>query len=305
MKRLPLNLPLILVVLSWGFNFVSLKILYRDMEPAAVMFMRFFLMGALLAGICRWRGQSLRYPKEDFWRILAVGFMAMGVYMVFFLEGLRHTSPAEGAILLATAPVFTFLLSCALKQEPFSFSALVGSLVAFTGVCIVILGGVKSETSGTLLGNLTVLFSALLWSISVVMMRPLLSKYDAMRVFTLSMPGALPLLVVYGLAATLNTDFAAVSTLGWLMFAQVVLLSGVVAFVCFYQGIHQIGPSRAAMYQFFIPPTAALFQWIFMGQPLVLLQSVGLLVLLAGVIYASRARIVTAERLAPSAEGGI
>ncbi len=121
-------------------------------------------------------------------------------------------------------------------------------------------------------------------------MRPLLHRYDPTQVFTLSIPGALPVMLVYGLLPALQTDYAAISPLGWVMFAQVTMLSGVVSFVCFYVGLHQIGPSRATMYQFFIPPTAAIFQWIIYGRALAPLQWLGLVVLMAGVVYTAKAR---------------
>ena len=53
----------------------------------------------------------------------------MGAYQVFFMEGMRGTTSAEGAIVLATIPIFVFLLSCLFKQEKFSGSALVGTIV--------------------------------------------------------------------------------------------------------------------------------------------------------------------------------
>ncbi len=298
LQRFPLNLPLIVVVLSWGFNFVSLKILYEDMSPAALMFNRSIVMAALLAMIVKARGLALAYPKEDRSRILLAGFVSMGLYMVVFLEGLQLTTPAEGAIMLATAPILTFLLSSALKQEVFSFPALWGSLIGFVGVAIVILGGDRGAATGSLLGNMLCLGSALIWGTGVVIMRPLLHRYDPTQVFTLSIPGAIPVMLLYGLWPALHTDYAAISPLGWAMFAQVTMISGVISFVCFYIGIHQIGPSRATMYQFFIPPTAAIFQWLLFGRALAPLQWFGLVVLMAGVVYTARARAVASARIA-------
>ncbi|MEZ0327595.1 MAG: DMT family transporter [Fimbriimonas sp.] len=295
LQRLPLNLPLIVVVLSWGFNFVSLKVLYQDMLPPALMFNRSVVMAVLLALVVRGRGLSLAYPKEDRNRILFAGFVSMGVYMVVFLEGLQRTTPAEGAIMLATAPILTFLLSAFLKQEIFTFAALWGSLIGFVGVAIVILGGGQGAVHGSLLGNLMCLASAFIWGTGVVIMRPLLHRYDPTQVFTLSIPGAIPVMLLYGLLPAIHTDYSAISSLGWIMFAQVTMISGVVSFVCFYIGLHQIGPSRATMYQFFIPPTAAIFQWLIYGRALAPLQWLGLGVLMAGVVYTSRARALASR----------
>jgi drug/metabolite transporter (DMT)-like permease len=296
LSRIPLNFPLLVVVLSWGFNFVSLKVLYHDMSAPAVMFNRTIVMAVVLAGVVKARGLSLRYRKGDAWRLLLAGLVSMGIYMAVFLEGLQRTTPAEAAIMLATAPVFTFFLASAVKQETFTWSALMGSLIGFAGVATVILGGGAGAEHGSLLGNLMTLASAFLWSIGVVIMRPMLHRYDPTQAFTLSIPGCIPVMLLYGLSPALHTNYAAISPLGWGMFAQVTLLSGVIAFVCFYIGIHQIGPSRATMYQFFIPPMAAIFQWLIYGRALAPLQWLGLAVLMSGVIYTSQARARAARQ---------
>ncbi|MGV3618295.1 MAG: DMT family transporter [Fimbriimonas sp.] len=287
--KTPLNLPLTVTALSWGFNFVALKELYKEMSPPAVSLVRYGVMFALLVAICLVRRERLIPEKRDFWQIQGVGFVALGLYMVLFMEGMKGTTPAEGAIVLATAPIFTFLLSCLRGQEKFSGAALTGSLIAFLGVILVILGG-SATGHGSLEGNFTILLSAVVWAIGAVMMKPLLSKYSPVAVLTMAMPGALPALIPYGLAATLATDFSSISATGWAMFASVAVLSGVVAFICFYTGLHQIGASAAVLYQYFVPPIAAFFAWVVMGKALGPIQFVGLAVVLGGVAYAGQAR---------------
>jgi drug/metabolite transporter (DMT)-like permease len=290
--RLPLPNPaLTFTVFMWGFNFVAIKILYVEMSAAALAFSRFLAMWAVLALICLARGESLRYPPEDRWRILGVGFLSMGFYMVLFLEGMRGTTPAEGSIILATTTIFTILLAALAGQERFSGGSLTGSLAAFFGVALVIWAGAASPVHGSLGANLTVLASSVVWAASVVLMRPLLGRLSALRVLTLSMPGALPLLLAYGAGPTLATDFLALSPLAWAMFAQITLLSGVGSFLAFYRGLDQIGPSAATTYQFFVPIVAALFGWAILGQALVPLQAVGVGVVLGGAWYAAKARM--------------
>jgi drug/metabolite transporter (DMT)-like permease len=297
--KVPLNLPLTVTVLSWGFNFVALKVLYGEMSAPVVALARYLVMFALLLAACFVRRESILPRKEDGGRILAFGFVAMGLYMVLFMEGMKGTTPAEGAIVLATSPIFTFLLSCLVGHERFSTSALVGSLIAFLGVTLVILGG-SASGHGSVAGNLTILLSSVVWAASAVMMKPLLARYSPTQVLTMSMPGALPLLLPYGLGATLATDFARITPYAWFMFASVAVMSGFVAFICFYTGLRRIGASGAALYQYFVPPTAAFFAWIVMGKALTPVQFVGFAVVSFGVAYAGRARAL-ALRLAASA----
>lgn len=284
------SFPLLLTVLSWGFNFVALKLLFaQGMTPAAVSLVRFVLMWLVLAGLCLTQGRFPWYPKGEIWRYLSLGMMSMGIYMILFLEGMARTSPAEGAIILATSPIFTALLAVAFKQDQFSWAAIGGTVLAFLGVTMVILAG-HHTGGGQLVGNLLVLASAGVWAFCAVMTRTLVQKDTPLNVLTLSMPGALPLLIPFGIGASLSTNWGQLDWVGWLMLAHIVILAGVVGFVGFYVGVRQVGSAGAMLYQFLVPPLAAFFAWLTLHDHLEVLQAVGLGVILAGVAWSTRAR---------------
>lgn len=285
-------------MLSWGFNFVALKLLYEQMTPPAVALVRFALMFLVLAGFCAARKESLRYPKGDRMRLLVLGFLAMGVYMVLFLEGMRDSAPAEGAILLATSPIFTALIASATGQERLIRGSLVGAVAAFAGVALV-MAGAPAADSGKLLGNVLILCSSVVWAGATVFSRPLVERYSPYRVLTLSMPGALVILVPYGLVASLEAPWATLSATTWWTLAYITLVAGAIGFIGFYEGVKQIGGPSAMLYQYFVPIIAALSAWIVFGRTLSALQFLGVAIVLGGVAWANRAR--TVARIVPLA----
>jgi drug/metabolite transporter (DMT)-like permease len=285
-----LNLPLLATVVSWGFNFVALKLLYLQMSPAAVSLVRFVGMFALLVLICWLRKESLRYPVlHDSLRILFMGFIAMGVYMVFFLEGLARTTAADSAIILSTSPIFTALMAAAVGQERLKPLAVVGAFVALVGVAIVTGAGAQ-QAPDRLLGGLLILISSVVWAFGTIVSRPLVERYSPFRVLTLSMPGALVVLIPYGLAASLAVDWANLTPLSWFMLGHVAVLAGAVGFIGFYEGVRQIGAPGAMMYQYFVPLIATFFSWTVLGKAIQPMQMVGMLVVIGGVAIAMRAR---------------
>lgn len=291
------SLPLLVTVLSWGFNFVALKLIYVEVPAPALGLVRFVLMYGVLVAICRIGGVSLRYPKGDALRTMTMGFLAMGVYMVFFLEGMKGSTAAEGAIILATAPIFTSLFAAAAGQERLNLGALAGGFMSFAGVVLVILGGVSSgpAPSGKLLGNFLILASSAIWAASAVLSRPLVERHSPFRILTLSMPGAIPVLVPYGLMSTINLDWTTVSPISYLLLAHVAMLAGVAGFAGFYAGVRQVGAAGAMLYQFLVPPVAAAFAWATLGQAMTNVQFAGLVVVLTGVAIAMHFRRASAE----------
>jgi drug/metabolite transporter (DMT)-like permease len=280
---------LLVTVATWGLNFVAIKEAYKEIAPPALALIRFLVMWLALAAVCLARKESLRYPRGDASRLLLLGFVSMGVYMVLFLEGMKGSAATEGAILLQTSPVFTALLAAAVRQERLRIGSLFGAAIALAGTALIIYG--PGHGSNKLLSNLLVVASAITWAYSIVLMRPLLLRHSPLRVLTLSMAGGLPVMAAYGLMPTMRENWGAVSPYAWLMFFHFAILSGVVAFLCFYQGVKQVGGPAATLYQFLVPVAALLFAMDIQAYRPTAFQILGL------VVVSGRRRVCSAGSL--------
>ncbi|MDX2064178.1 MAG: DMT family transporter [Fimbriimonadaceae bacterium] len=281
--------PLVVTATAWGYNFVSIKLVYRQMEPSALSLIRFLLMWAILVAIGYATRQPPRVSREDRWPTFLAGTVSMGIYMVLFLEGLKRTSSADAAIVLASAPLLTYGFSLLFRLEAFRWAGLLGTVLALVGVAAVTLNGARTGAS-TWQGNLLVFISAIVWALSTFQMRPLVERYGSLPALTASMPGALPVLAIYGGMATLGTNVRTWDAVTWANLAQITLASGVAAFICFYIGVKQVGPATATRYQFFVPVLATLFAWWVFGQRPNTMQWTGIATVIAGVMLTSWAR---------------
>lgn len=277
-------------VLFWGYNFVSVKLVYQQLTPSALALVRYLAMWALLHLVCAVLKRPVRVDRADRLKVWVAGLVSMGIYMIFFLEGMRRTTAAEGAILLSTTPLLTYIFSLIMKIEESKPLAMLGTVVAFGGVSAVILGGVKASGNGSLLGNVLVFTGAVVWALSTMQMRPLLAKYEALPLFTASMPGPLIVLLPYGLKDSLAVPWGQLSVQTWVNLSQITIGSGTIAFVCFYLGVKQVGPAMATRYQFFVPIIAAFVAWVVLRQSLNIVQWVGIAVVISGVFLTSYAR---------------
>jgi drug/metabolite transporter (DMT)-like permease len=298
--RFRFSWPLALTVMAWAFNYIALKLVYEQLTPSQAAFLRYLVMYAVLAILCLINKESFRYPPKDTGRLLFFGFCTMGAYIFLFMEAMRWSGPAEGAILLNTTPILTMLLAAAMGMERLKAGSLGGAVIGFIGVILVTSQGAV-QGQNKVLGFGLMEAAALVWAFSIVIMRPLLAKYSPLRLMTLSMPGGfIPLLIYWLYRDQGQIPFATVTPLGWLQFAHVALLSGVMGFLLFYRGVHEVGSAEAAMWIYFIPPLTALLQWAFMGITLTPIQFVGLFVVLAGVAIAQRFRSPSEVTPAPA-----
>ncbi len=281
------NPYLLITMLFWGFNFVSMKLVFPVMAPAAVVFWRYFLMGAVLVLICLATRQSLKIPSEYRLVVLLTGFFSMGIYMVLFFEGVKRAPAGESAIILATNPIMVGVMSMILGREPKSVARVLGSVVALAGVALVVLGRpgaltVSKETHERLVGDLLLFLSAFAWAASVILAKPVSAHIKPLPLFTMSMLGGLPVVLLYGWSAAMSTNWASFSTWQWVNFAQIALGSGVIAMVFYYRGVAELPASVASLHQFLVPVLTTLFAAMILHERLAWVQGVGVAILLFG-----------------------
>ena len=149
---------LVVVVVAWGLNFSIIKVILDELEPSVVALVRYVVMLPTMWLWCKVLRIELKYPPGQLWKFLFAGLMANGVYMVFFLEGMETASAAQGAILVATMPIWIALLSIFLKLEKFSAHLAVGILLAFAGAAMTILAE-GNGGGGSVLGSVLVFWS--------------------------------------------------------------------------------------------------------------------------------------------------
>lgn len=297
MSRSAVCLPLVFTVLAWGYNFIALKFLYLEMTPAAAALMRHVLMFVVLVAICKvWRFSPTTESGESGgnwvwagWKVGWFGVLSLGIYMILFLEALKRTSAPEGAIVIATAPLWTTLFATLAKQESFSWRVLAGAVIAFLGVILVVFGGAELQVKN-LIGDGLMLASAIAWALTSVWSRPLVKDRSSIVVLTQSMPAALLVLVPYSIVDVLKTPWLDLTAKSYLAFGHFTLLAGALGFAGFFYGVQKIGASAAMLYQYGVAPLATLFAWIFLKDRLHPAQLIGMAVVLTGVIMGTAAR---------------
>lgn len=290
-------LPLVFTIFAWGYNFIALKHLYLEMTPAAAALMRHVLMYFILVAICRlWRYGPATESGEPggnwFWaggRIGMFGILSMGIYMILFLEALKRTSAPEGAIVIATAPLWTTLFAIIAKQEAFSWRVMAGAIIAFLGVVLVVFGGTEIHWEN-LAGNGLMLASAIAWALTSVWSRPLVGKRPPIVLLTQSMPAAMLVLVPYAIADTLATPWLDLTLKTYFAFGHFTLFAGALGFAGFFYGVQQVGASGAMLYQYGVAPLATLLAWAFLGDKLLPIQLGGMAIVIAGVVMGTAAR---------------
>lgn len=288
-KEAPAYFGLAFVVLTWGFNFVCVKLAFQEWTPPALMLARYLLQLPFFIGLLFAAGAGFDAPKKLWPRILLSGCLASGVYMVLFMEAMQRMGSAQGAVTMATTPLFIALLSALTGGDKLGRNWTIGTILAFTGVVFSNLDGLMATGgNSTWVGFVLMLTAAMVWAIGVIVIRPVIAELGSVKGMALSMPGAMIVVLPYGIMSLINTPFSSFSPTGWWTLAYLVVVAGALAFMFYYFAIEQLGPARATVTQYLIPPTAAVFAWMIFASEFKAFQWVGLVLALVGVFVAQR-----------------
>ena len=294
------------VPLTWGFNFVALKILYKQFHftVSGLLSVRYVLMVPLLLALLLATERDWRIRREH-WRYLAVfAFFTVGIYQYLFAKAIQLTSAGESALLISSAPIFTFLITSAIGRENFSRHGLLGVIFGFAGISLVIFGGDKSATIPPthILGDLVMIAGAILWAAYAIFSKPLLKYYSPLKLTAWAHTLGAIMLIPLGFTQALQVDWAHLPVMGWVWLLYFAWLAGVYGFVVWYRGVRLIGSQKTMVFQYCVPAVALVVAYLVLREAPSLLQALGVIITLSGVYVANNSKPEAASDPIPATE---
>jgi len=272
---------LLLGVLSalWGASYLFIKVaLEDDMSPTVIVCVRTALAALVLLPVAA-RAGALAGLRPHVSSILVLAVIQMGGPLLLIAAGERHIASSLTGILVAAAPIFTFLLAFVLEgEERASGASLAGVAVGIAGVTLLL--GVDAEGGvEALAGGLMVVLASFGYGVS--------AWFVKRRV-----RGVQPVAMVGATAATvalLMLPFAAISApshapdlaaTGCLL-ALGFLCTGL-AFVIFYSLVGSDGPAKASLVGYLAPGFSIVYGITLLDERFTVATAAGLIMITGG-----------------------
>lgn len=233
---------------------------------------------------------SLRLPRADLLRALALGAVALGLVHILVFVGLRYTTAVDATLLLAGEPLVMAVMSALLLREGMTRQAVWGLVLGFVGAYLLINRGLLPplEQSGTLLGNLLVAASVLVEGTGTVLSRGLTRRYSGIVVLFWESVGAtvalaLPAYLFWAGSATLPSAGA----IGAVLYLGAVNSAFCYAVWFVLMERHHVG--NMGVFIFIQPVFGALMGVVWLKEPFGIYTALGAAMVLTGVWLTSRA----------------
>lgn len=268
----------------WASAFVAIRHLGHDFSPGPLSLGR-VAIGSLVLGVVALSRGVPRPTARQWGSIVAIGVLWFAIYNIALNEGEQRVDAGTAAMLIQVSPVLIAVLAAIFLAERFTVYLAAGLALAFAGVAVI---GLSTSPSGDrdLLGVLLCLVSAVVYSISLVLQKPLVAKLSALHVTWLACTvGAIACLPYAG---TLADEVAAAPTSSILWVVYLGVFPTAIAFTTYAYALNHMTASSLGVSTYLVPPVTIVMGLIFLGEVPPTMAYVGGALALIGVALARR-----------------
>jgi drug/metabolite transporter (DMT)-like permease len=283
----------------WGASYLFIKVSLEDgMAPAFIVFVRCALAAVVLLPVAARLGQ-LAGLSERLGALVVLAFIQVTAPFMLITIGEQEISSSLTGILVASAPIVTFLLAFALEgAERAGGLSLGGVAIGILGVAL-LLGVDAPGGTAALAGGLAVVLATVGYGLGAWFLKrrlPGIAPVGAVATTT-----AATALMVLPLAA-LDPPSAApsIDAVGSLV-ALGVLGTGI-AFVLFYSLVASEGPAKASLVAYVAPGFSVVYGVTLLDERFTVATAAGLALIVSGSWLAAEGRLPWQRREADLAE---
>lgn len=299
---------MVVVAFFWGAGFTSSKAAVSDVPPLVTATMRYALASLVLIPVLlrEQRGGSLSsLPRRAPWgALLTLALTAVVAYNVLYFVGLTYAPSSDSILLIPTTnPIWTIIFASLIVAERPGSRTLIGIGIALIGMALVLVGGFNGSLSGErFFGNVLFIVASIVFGLSHVMSRLTTRRISPIEATTLSgiiggFTMAILALAINGFDSLLDAP-----PLYWFNIGLVAFGTTALGYVLFYRSIQRIGPGPTSFYTNLVPLVGLALSAIFLGEIPTPLQVMGGIIMLAAVIWATRAPAPVPAQLSTSPE---
>ena len=283
-------LKLLLTAIFWGGTFVAGRSLVQNVGPFSAAFFRFAVASVFLVALTwKMEGKLAGLKSSQILPVLLLGLTGVFLYNLFFFKGLKLIEAGRAAIIIANNPIFIAVFSAIFFKEKLGAVKIAGILISVSGAIVAISrGNLTQLLQGNLgWGEFYIFLCVASWVVFSLLGKAVMSGLSPLTSVTYSSLTGTVLLFLPAFREGL-TNCIYYSLPDWGNIFYLGIFGTVLGFVWFYEGINQIGPTKAGLFINFVPISGILLAFLILGEPLTISLLIGTLLVTCGVYLTNR-----------------
>jgi drug/metabolite transporter (DMT)-like permease len=285
-------LLMVITAVLWSGNAVIGRAVHETIPPIGLSFWRWMIALPVFV-VLAWPHVRKDWPLvRGRWPILLLlSVLSITVYNTFVYIGLNTTTAINMLLINTARPVIIVFLSYALFRDRLTTAQALGFVLALAGTVTILARGDIDVLIGVrfIAGDLWVVLATLGWAVYTVIFpkRPPIHPTNFMLVTIVMGMGIL--LPFYLWEALLVRPMPLGPQTYWAV-GYLGLIAGAVAFLCFNRMVEVLGPNRAGLTSYLLPIIGTTLAIFFLGEQFHSFHVAGIVLILIGVVLASRTR---------------
>lgn len=286
----------------WGASYLFIKVaLEDDLAPPFIVFARCALAAMVLLPAAAQIG-ALRGLRERLGSLVVLAFIQVTAPFMLITIGEQEIASSLTGILVASAPIFTFLLAFVLPgAERAGALSLLGVAIGIAGVAL-LLGVDAPGGSSAVVGGLLVVLATLGYGLGAWFLKRRLPGVQPVGAVGAT-SAATAVMVLPAAALSVPDHVPGIDAVGSLV-ALGVLGTGL-AFVFFYSLVGSEGPAKASLVAYVAPAFSVVYGVTLLDEHFTVATAAGLVLIVGGSWIAAEGRLPWARRIEVPAEAAV
>lgn len=277
-----------LIVVVWGSASSVTKYSVETIPAYCFAFLRNAVASiCLLPFFLYQRKKNPQLPMPPFKKMIWMGLTGITFFYLFFNIALYFTTAAMGALIQGFIPVAIILLAILFLKERIKNWQIVGVLLSVIGVVMIGFTGNFPGARDALLGNTLMICAVMCWGIYTILAKAL-QQYDSIYLATIATwigtIGLLPAVIIEGWGRELPTITAG----GWVAIIYLGLVSSAICYILYNKVVKILPAVQVGNFMNLDPVVGAVIAVLVLHDKVTLIQILGGLLVLGGVVLTSR-----------------
>lgn len=270
----------------WSSAFATARVIVAHAPPLAALSVRFLISGLIAIVIARALGQTWRLPAAQARAVILFGLCQNGAYLGLNFVAMQWVEASLAAIIAASMPLIVAALGWLLFRERVAPLGMAGLIAGLAGVGLIM--GTRLSGGADLLGVFLCIAGAVALAVATLTVRGASSGGNLLMVVGLQMlVGSLVLGLISAGTETISVRWSPAFLAA---FTYQIAVPGLTATLIWFALVGRIGSTRAATFHFLNPFFGAAIAAALLGEPVRLLDLVGVAIVMAGILAVQLSR---------------
>ena len=291
MKLLLPTLALLFCHSITGTASVLMRYFVGILEPIDIAFMR-YLIGSLFVLPLFFIYRSSNLTKTLFFKSMLLGVLFFGIFPYLFAYSFVYTNAAHGALILATMPIWTMLITKMVGHEKFNLYSFIAVAITFSGLFIALSDKLfLTHDSSTLKGEFIMLLAAVLGAVYATFSKSVLKHIPSSTMSPIAMLSGCLFLMPFALSNNVDEHVLVLTNMQLLLVLYVGVFTGGIAFFLMNWVLTRTTATFNTLFVTLNPVVAIFLANIFLGEAIQINFIIGVLIVFSGLglaVYSQR-----------------